>query len=65
MEQYYSGRVPLAGAYPVGCVHSMCIFVTMPDMLRTQMIVVYDMMSVNQLIIWTDDFRQHVLSTMD
>jgi hypothetical protein len=37
----------------------------MPDMLRTQMIIAYDMMSVNQLMIFTDDFRQQVLNAMD
>ena len=56
---------PSRGRYPVGCVHSTCIFVTMPDMLRTQMIIAYDIMSVNQLMIFTDDFRQQVLNAMD
>jgi hypothetical protein len=37
----------------------------MPDMLRTQMLMVYDIMSLNQLMICTDDFRQQVLNAME
>jgi len=29
------------------------------------MIIAYDMMSVNQLMTFTDDFRQQVLNAMD